>query len=104
MKSGDEIGPYRVVRLLGQGGMGAVYEVEHRDLGVRYALKVFTCERSTNAFLRKRRVPGEIHVRSSRMARFLRPLGIQLPFKLVQHAKLPSLEDVLGLAIQTRNV
>ena len=54
MKSGDEIGPYRVVRLLGQGGMGAVYEVEHRDLGVRYALKVFTCERSTNAFLRKR--------------------------------------------------
>ena len=43
MKSGDEIGPYRVVRLLGQGGMGAVYEVEHRDLGVRYALKVFTC-------------------------------------------------------------
>ena len=54
MKSGDKIGPYRVVRLLGQGGMGAVYEVEHRDLGVRYALKVFTCERSTNAFLRKR--------------------------------------------------
>lgn len=54
MKNGDEIGPYRVIRLLGQGGMGAVYEVEHRDLGVRYALKVFTCERSTNAFLRKR--------------------------------------------------
>ena len=54
MKSGEEIGPYRVVRLLGQGGMGAVYEVEHRDLRVRYALKVFTCERSTNAFLRKR--------------------------------------------------
>ncbi len=61
-------------------------------------------QRLLNAFLRKRRVPGEIHVRSPRMARFLRPLGIQLPFKLVQHAKLPSLEDVLGLAIQTRNV
>ena len=61
-------------------------------------------QRLLNAFLRKRRVPGAIHVRSARMARFLRPLGLQLPFKLVQHAKLPSLEDVLSLAIQTRNV
>lgn len=54
MKNGDEIGPYRIIRLLGQGGMGSVYEVEHRDLGVRYALKAFTCERSSNGFLRKR--------------------------------------------------
>lgn len=32
-------GPYRALRLLGKGGMGAVFEVEHLDLGVRYALK-----------------------------------------------------------------
>lgn len=35
-------GNYRVLRLLGQGGMGAVFEVEHVQLGVRYALKTFT--------------------------------------------------------------
>ena len=39
---GDEIGAYRVIRRLGQGGFGAVYEVEHRQLGVHYALKTFT--------------------------------------------------------------
>ncbi len=51
---GDTIGAYRVFRLLGTGGMGAVYEVEHRDLGVRYALKVFTRERGDVETLRKR--------------------------------------------------
>lgn len=61
-------------------------------------------QRLLDACGRNGRVPGEIHVRSARMARFLRPLGLQLPFKLVQHAKLPSLESVLGLAIQTRSV
>jgi serine/threonine protein kinase len=30
---------YRVLRLLGQGGMGAVYLVEHIGLGKQYALK-----------------------------------------------------------------
>lgn len=37
---GDTIaGKYRVIRKLGQGGMGAVYEVEHELVGKRVALK-----------------------------------------------------------------
>ena len=45
LKPGFVVGSYRVVRALGAGGMGAVYEVEHVTLGVRYALKTFTLEK-----------------------------------------------------------
>ncbi|MCA9735995.1 MAG: tetratricopeptide repeat protein [Gemmatimonadota bacterium] len=34
------VGPYRVLRVLGQGGMGVVYLGEREDLGVRAAIKV----------------------------------------------------------------
>ena len=40
----DRIGVYRVVRPLGTGGIGAVYEVVHEKLGVHYALKTFTLD------------------------------------------------------------
>jgi protein kinase-like protein len=35
----QELGPYRLLRKLAEGGMGAVYEAEHGQTGVRYALK-----------------------------------------------------------------
>ena len=49
-----KIGEYRVVRLLGKGGMAEVYEVEHERLGVRRALKLFTADGSRADFLRTR--------------------------------------------------
>ena len=38
---GQAIRPYKIVRSIGCGGMGEVYEVEHESLGVHYALKMF---------------------------------------------------------------
>lgn len=61
-------------------------------------------QRLLSAIVGHGRVPGELHVRSCRMTRFLRPLGLQLPFKIVQHAKLPMLERVLSTAINSRKV
>ena len=63
---GQKIGAYRIIRLLGQGGMGAVYEVEHEQLGVRYALKAFTLESGhvdilKNKFLTEGKVLARLH-------------------------------------------
>jgi len=38
----QQVGPYRLVQRLGQGGMGAVYLAEHSETGGRYALKVLS--------------------------------------------------------------
>jgi serine/threonine-protein kinase len=35
-----EFGPYRIMKLLGEGGMGVVYLAERRDLGTEVAVKV----------------------------------------------------------------
>ena len=42
---GATVGKWRVVGLLGKGGIAEVYEVEDISLGVRYALKLFTYAR-----------------------------------------------------------
>lgn len=36
----EQLGPYRIVRLLGRGGMGSVYEGAHQESGERVALKI----------------------------------------------------------------
>jgi serine/threonine protein kinase len=41
---GQSFGQYKVIRLLGRGGMGEVYEVEHLTLGMRHAIKLIKPE------------------------------------------------------------
>ena len=50
------------------------------------------------------KVPGEIHVRSMRMVRFLRPLGMHLPFKLVVHGSLPALDAEVNASIREKRI
>ncbi len=46
MEEGTQVGPYRVLRKIGKGGMGSVWLAEHAKLGRRAAIKVLHSEYS----------------------------------------------------------
>jgi len=61
---GEEFGAYRILRLLGRGGMGEVYEAEHLTSGRRVALKVMghalASEKDRKRFLREGRLAASV--------------------------------------------
>jgi serine/threonine protein kinase/WD40 repeat protein len=61
-----QLGEYRLVREIGRGGMGVVYEAEHLTMRRRVALKVLPRDASTNPtnlvrFLREAQAAGRLH-------------------------------------------
>ena len=60
----ERLGPYQVVRRLGAGGMGTVYEAIDQDAGTRVAVKVLPPAFADNANLRTR-FAGEIKTLTS---------------------------------------
>jgi eukaryotic-like serine/threonine-protein kinase len=51
---GDILGQYRIVRTLGSGGMGAVYEAAHTESGKAVALKVLAADLASDSRYRAR--------------------------------------------------
>ena len=46
---GTKIGVYTITHLLGEGGMGTVYEAVHEQLGKRVAIKILHPEMARNS-------------------------------------------------------
>ena len=61
----ERLGDYRILRELGRGGMGVVYEAEHESLGRRVALKVlprsFSSPQYHARFQREARAAAKLH-------------------------------------------
>src|SRR5262245_14378282 len=60
----ESLGPYRIIRRVGVGGMGVVYEAVHIGLDKRVALKVLPREPATNRldrFPREARTAAALH-------------------------------------------
>jgi len=62
-------GKYRPLRLLGKGGMGAVYEVEHEHTGQRLALKVLTQQAGASVERFRREARAASLIKSSHIVR-----------------------------------
>jgi len=54
LRIGSEVAGYRVTGILGQGGMGVVYEAEHMLLGRKAALKTLLADLSDNTEFKER--------------------------------------------------
>jgi eukaryotic-like serine/threonine-protein kinase len=76
LNPGTRLGKYEIVRLLGAGGMGAVYEASHTEIGKRVAIKVLS--------LAVAAVPGA-------RARFLREA------QLTSRVRHPNIVDVTDM-------
>jgi len=51
---GSQVGPYRVLEVIGEGGMGVVYKGVHEALDQRIAIKALTASLSMNSGVRER--------------------------------------------------
>lgn len=93
-------GRYRPLRLIGRGGMGAVYEVEHTRTGQRLALKVLTKQPGASAERFKREARAASSIQSDYIVRVtdadVAPELEGAPFLVMELLEGADLERVTG--------
>jgi hypothetical protein len=109
------IGRYRIVRLIGQGGMGSVYEAQQESPKRAVAIKVigaaFPSKRMVQRFQREIEILGRLHhpniaqIYDAGFAEVLGPGGAptRLPFYVMEFiGGLPLIEHAVALALSNR--
>lgn len=93
-----QLGPYRILRQLGVGGMGRVFEAEDVDLRRRVALKVPSPETAANPIARAR------FLREARAAASLRNDHIVTVFQVGEDRGVPylAMELLTGVSLEDR--
>lgn len=95
----ERLAQYRIIRELGRGGMGVVYEAEHESLGRRVAIKILRAISLTDATARER-----FRREAQLTARLQHPNIVQIfevgdhqgqPFLALEYVDGPSLSDRL---------
>ncbi len=95
----EQFGPYRVVKLIGRGGMGSVYEAVDPDSGQEVALKTLASHLADDAGLRRRffaeieTLKGLVHPGIVRLLAFGEQEG--MPYFAMELVRGKSVEDVL---------
>jgi len=98
---GAELGAYRLLQLIGEGGMGRVYLAEHMRLGRRVAIKMLRSEYASNPvavkrFFREARAVNQInHENIVEITDFIEEAGGD-NYYIMELIKGQSLADVLG--------
>jgi len=95
----EHLGPYRIERLLGRGGMGAVYAGVHQETGISAAIKVLAESLAVDARFRQRFL-GEVETLKRLRHRnivTLQGYGEEdgIPYFVMDLVDGPSLEDEL---------
>ena len=99
LSAGTIVGRYRIIQLIGRGGMGVVYRAEHVDLGTLRALKTLAPElahhpRARSRFLKEAKAAARIeHPHVVKVFDFGEHEGI--PFFVMDHLDGEDLESLL---------
>ncbi|MBY0229238.1 MAG: serine/threonine protein kinase [Gemmataceae bacterium] len=93
------LGPYKVLKPIGKGGMGVVYLAEHGELGRKVAVKVLASERVTEPgaierFRREARAAGALDHPNIVRAHDICTVG-KTHFLVMEHIDGRSLEQIL---------
>ncbi len=96
---GTKIGHYKIVRMIGSGGMGSVYEAEHIELKKRVAIKTLKAEFAKNGEIMERFLQEGVAASKIRHPHAVEVFDVgrhgNLPFLVMEYLEGESLADVI---------